>query len=126
MTLGLGTRHEPDRGGLGTTPPHEDAAAHGGPGEVKASPTWAGSPSDLVRVSASLAPLELRSREALARGLLLPWGLSGARKALQLKVLEAWVVESVSRFKCASLPCSSTWRTLSDAFSPPEQWSPQL
>lgn len=117
--MGLGTRHEPDRGGWAPR-----LRARG-----CCSPRWSrgsqglrnlgGKPGDLVPVAASWTPLEMRSRGALAPVLLLPWGLSGARQAVQLKVLQAWVAESVFRLKSASLPCSSRWRTLNAAFSPP-------
>lgn len=95
MTLGLGTRRGPDRGRAGHHPSARvDAAAHGGPEEAKASPTWAETPGDLVRVSPLPWHFLIRSREAPTRVLLLPWGCIGDRQAVQLKALEAWVEES--------------------------------
>lgn len=112
MTLVLGSGRGSDRGGLGSIPSAcVDAAAHGGPEEVKASPTRAGTAGDLVQV--------VRNREAPTRVLLLPWGCIGTRSAVPLTALEAQVVKSECRGSSLPLPCSSSWRTLSKHSVPP-------
>lgn len=112
MTLVLGSGRGPDRGGLGSiSSVRVDAAAHGGPEKVKASPSRAGTAGDLVRV--------MRNREAPKRVLLLPWGCIGTRSAVPLTALEAQVVKSECRVLSLPLPRSSSWRTLSKHSVPP-------